>query len=76
MQKKALFEGLIFDELDRPVGVAFVGEDPCYVVDDDGFRRHIDSEQIDRQVLQSFQEMLAGHEDLVSEQAAKNDGAR
>ena len=68
---KALFEGLIIDEFDRPVEVVLVGSDPCYVVDDAGFRRHIPSEDVDRQVLASFKDMIEGHEDLLSEQAAK-----
>lgn len=59
------------DEYDRPVGLAYVGDEPCYVVDDDGFRRHISSEQVDRQVLESMHEMIEGHEDIISEQAAK-----
>jgi len=71
MAHKALFEGLVFDEQDRPAEVAYVGDEPCYVVDDDGFRRHIPSEQIDRQVLDSMHQMIEGHEDIVSEQAAK-----
>ncbi len=61
----------MFDEQDRPAEVAYVGDEPCYVVDDDGFRRHIPSEQIDRQVLDSMHQMIEGHEDIVSEQAAK-----
>jgi hypothetical protein len=40
-------------------------------VDDAGFRRHIPAEQVDRQVLESMREMIAGHEDLLSEQTAK-----
>ena len=71
MVRKALFEGLIVDEYDRPVGMAYVGDEPCYVVDDAGFRRHISSEQVDRQVLESMHEMIEGHEDIISEQAAK-----
>lgn len=69
--RKALFQGLIVDEFDRPVDVAYVGEDPCYVIDDDGFRRHIDSAHVDRQVLESFKDLIEGSEDLLSEQAAK-----
>lgn len=69
--RKALFEGLVVDEFGGPVEVAYVGQDPCYVIDDRGFRRHIDAEKVDRQVLQAFQELLAGNEDLVSEQASK-----
>ena len=71
MSRKPLFAGLIVDEKDRPVELTYVGEDPCYVVDDDGFLRHIPSEEVDRQVLESMAEMIQGHEDLLSEQAAK-----
>ena len=69
--KRAIFEGLVVDEYDRSVEVAYVGDEPCYVVDDEGFRRHIPSEQVDRQVFVSMTEMIDGHEDLISEQAAK-----
>ena len=34
MTNQAVFAGLIFDEFDRPVEVAYVGDEPCYVVDD------------------------------------------
>jgi len=66
-----LFPGLVVDEFDRPVGVAFVGDEPCYVVDDNGFRRHIPSEQVDRQVLQIMKDMINGHEGLLADQASK-----
>ena len=62
---------MVFDELDRPVEVVYVGQEPCYVVDDAGFRRHIPSEQVDRQVLKAMTEMIEGHEEIVSEQTAK-----
>ena len=71
MPKKHLFLGLVFDENNRPAEAAYVGDDPCYVVDDAGFRRHIPSEQVDRQVLTQMQELIKGSENLVSEQAAK-----
>ena len=71
MASKALFEGLVVDENDNIVTVTYVGGDACYVVDDAGFKRHIPSEQVDRGVLESMQEMISGHEDLLTEQAAK-----
>jgi len=71
MTKKALFAGLVVDEQDKPAEVVYIGEDPCYVVDDNGFRRHITSETVDRQVLQAIAESIEGHEDLLSEQTAK-----
>ena len=71
MVNKPVFEGLIIDEQDQPVDVNYVGDEPCYVVDDAGFRRHIPSEHVDRQVLNSMGEMIEGHEDILSEQTAK-----
>lgn len=51
--------------------VVSIGEEAFYVVDDDGFRRHIDSEHVDRQVLDHFLEMVRGHEELISESTMK-----
>ncbi len=59
------------DEFDQPVETAYVGDEPCYVVNDAGFRRHIPSEQVDRQVLRMMTNMIEGHEDLLAEQTAK-----
>ncbi|MFU8771969.1 MAG: hypothetical protein ACNA8H_06080 [Anaerolineales bacterium] len=71
MVRQALFAGLVVDEYENPVEITFVGDEPCYVVDDAGFRRHIPSENVDRQVLQQMSEMISGHEGIISEQAAK-----
>jgi hypothetical protein len=71
MPRQALFAGLVIDEFDRPVDVAYVGGEPCYVVDDAGFRRHIPSEQVDRQVLAMMGDLMKGNEGPLAEQAAK-----
>lgn len=71
MPRQALFVGLVFDENDNPVDVTYVGSDPFYIVDDAGFHRHIPSEQVDRQVLESMRELIDGHEGVLSEQTAK-----
>lgn len=71
MPKQPLFSGLVFDESDHPAETAYVGDEPCYVVDDAGFKRHIPSEQVDRAVLSQMQELIKGSENLVGEQAAK-----
>ena len=71
MPKQPLFQGLVFDESNRPAETAFVGDEPCYVVDDYGFRRHIPSEQVDRVVLGQLAELMKGSEDFISEQTAK-----
>jgi hypothetical protein len=71
MARQPLFAGLVVDEAERPVETAIVGGEPCYVVDDNGFHRHIPSEQVDRQVLENMRKQISGNEDFISEQAAK-----
>jgi hypothetical protein len=71
MMRQPLFAGLVLDEFGNPAETTVVGDEPCYVVDDAGFRRHIPSEQVDKQVLGQIADMMKGSEDLISEQAAK-----
>ena len=71
MPKQPLFAGLVVDESGRAAETALVGAEPCYVLDDSGFRRHIPSEQVDRQVLSQMQELIKGSEEQLGEQAAK-----
>ena len=71
MVHHAVFEGLVIDENDQPVSVKMVGEEPCYVVDDGGFLRHIPAKDVDRQVLDFMAKQLEGKEDLIADQTAK-----
>jgi hypothetical protein len=71
MTRQALFAGLVYDERDIPVEVSYIGSDSFYVVDDNGFHRHIDAEKVDRQVLGVFIEQLQQNKDLAVEQALK-----
>lgn len=75
MTKQPLFGGLIEDEFGQPVNTSYIGDEPCYVVNDAGFLRHIPSEVVDRQVLNNMKEQIEGHEDLISDQTAKMLGA-
>jgi ppGpp synthetase/RelA/SpoT-type nucleotidyltranferase len=68
---KAVFEGLVYDEYGNPVETGFIGSEPCYIVDDDGFKRHISAEEVDQQVWAYFQAQIEGKEDLLSEKAAE-----
>jgi len=71
MSQKAVFEGLIIDENDNPVSTAYVGSEATYVVDDDGFFRHIPCEYVDRQVLNYLKEQILNNKDLLTDQATK-----
>lgn len=67
MSNKAIFEGLVTDEKDRRLEVAFIGDDAQYVLDDDGFRRHVDAEAVDRQVLQYLHDQIIANKDAVEQ---------
>ncbi|MEM7802167.1 MAG: hypothetical protein AAF633_23440, partial [Chloroflexota bacterium] len=69
MARQALFTGLIYYEKDRLVASGHVGTEAQYIVDDDGFMRHIDSEKVDRQILSVFIQQLQGNKDLAISQA-------
>lgn len=71
MPRQPLFAGLVADESGHAVETAHVGDEPCYVVNDGGFRRHIPSEQVDRVVLGHLAEAMKGNEGMISEQTAK-----
>lgn len=68
---RAVFEGLVYDPKGEPVKVAYVGSEPCYVVDDDGFLRYIPAADVDWQVWDALTSQIIGHEDILSKQAAK-----
>ena len=71
MAKHALFSGLVVDEFDQAVATTHVGEEAFYIINDQGFMRHVPSEDVDRQVLRQMGEMLSGHEEELSKQAAQ-----
>jgi hypothetical protein len=71
MAKQPVFAGLVIDEYGNAAESALIGDEPFYVVDDAGFRRHIPSEQVDRQVLNQMADLMKGSEEYLSEQAAK-----
>ena len=66
-RRQALFAGLVFSEEDDPVEVVHVGDEPHYVILDAGFRRHVESERVDRQVLQWLQGQFLANQELITE---------
>lgn len=67
----ALFAGLVRDELGRPVDTALVGGEPHYVVDDMGFRRHVQAEAVDRQVIGLLRAQFLEHREIATEAMLK-----
>lgn len=63
-----MFAGLVVDEDGNAAEVAWVGENACYVVMDDDFRRHIDAEEVDRQVLRFMRGQVEDNRDIAVSQ--------
>lgn len=71
MSARALFEGLVSDPAGRPVDVAAIGGQAQYVVEDGGFKFHIDAEGVDRQILGWLAGQITDNEAAVSEGVMK-----
>jgi hypothetical protein len=66
--KQALFANLVFNEQDEPAEVVYIGAVPHYVILDDGFRRHVEAEAVDRQVIQLLHQQVLSNRELVSQE--------
>ena len=67
----AFFEGLVFTEDGVETPVTYVGAESFYVVDDQGFRRHVDAREVDRVVLAQFADQIADHREEAAEAMLK-----
>ena len=74
MAKYAFFSGLIYDENNNLIETTTVGNDSFYVVDDDGFKRHIDSRELDEKVVRLFTDQINGNEEYLANAAANMTG--
>lgn len=75
MSKNALFAGLVLDEGERTLETALVGDEAFYIVDDDGFRRHVPAEEIDKTVLGQLRDQIMSNRDAVTQGALQMMGA-
>ncbi len=65
--RQALFAGLVFNQEGEPAEATVVGGEPFYVILDTGFRRHVEAEVIDRQVLEWLYEQIVSNRELVTQ---------
>ncbi len=74
MAKHALFSGLVFDDNNNVLETVNIGNDAYYIVDDDGFKRHIDSREVDEKIIRLFTDNINGNEDYLANAAANMTG--
>jgi hypothetical protein len=65
-RKQALFVNLVFNEQDEPAQVVYLEGEPYYVILDAGFRRHVETEYVDRQVVAAIREQILSQRELVT----------
>lgn len=71
MIREPLFAGLIFNEEGQPVQVAQVGADTCYAIPEGDFLRHVDSIEVDQQVLTQLKERFLPLKEVLVEGAMR-----
>jgi hypothetical protein len=71
----AFFEGLVETEDGVPVPVATVGGEDFYVIDDQGFKRHVEAASIDKVILAQILGQVQEHPDEASQAMMKMMGS-
>ena len=74
MANKPFFAGLIYDENDNLIETAEIGNESFYIVDDYGFKRHIDSREVDEKIVRLFTDQIGGNEEYLANAAANMTG--
>ena len=64
---RALFADLIYNEEGEPAKIVVVGGVDHYAIPDEGFLRHAEAEDVDRQIVALIQERIKSMEDAVTE---------
>ena len=65
-ERQAVFAGLIQNEAGEPVEVAYVGGEAFYAIPDGDFRRHVEANKVDEEVLRRLREQFEGIEDQIA----------
>lgn len=65
--RQPLFAGLVFNEEGQPVQTAMIGGAPYYAVPDGDFMRHVEAEQVDRQIVAALKERILKMKDVIAE---------
>jgi len=65
MPRKALFPGLIYNEIGEPCEVVHIGGVAHYAVPDDGFLRHVEAHAVDDVIIATIKEQVTSMQDEV-----------
>jgi hypothetical protein len=65
MSRRALFPGLVYNEVGQSCEVVYVGGVAHYVVPDDGFLRHVEAYLVDDAIIAAIKDQVSSMEDEV-----------
>lgn len=74
MANQAFFSGLVYDENNNLIETSTIGNEAFYVVDDYGFKRHIESRELDEKIFHLFTDQIDGNEEYLANAAANMTG--
>ncbi|MBQ6343829.1 MAG: hypothetical protein IJI41_11945 [Anaerolineaceae bacterium] len=74
MSTQAFFSGLVYDENNNLLETTTIGNESFYIVDDCGFKRHIESREVDEKIFHLFTDQIDGNEEYLANAAANMTG--
>ena len=74
MANYAFFKGLVYDENNNLIETVTIGDESFYIVDDYGFKRHIESREVDEKIFRLFTDQIDGNEEYLANAAAQMTG--
>ena len=64
-RQRAIFAGLISNEDGESVDVTYLGGEAFYVIPDGDFRRHVEADKVDDEVITILRDQMEGSQDLI-----------
>ena len=74
MANYAFFKGLVYDVNNNLIETVTIGDESFYIVDDYGFKRHIESREVDEKIFRLFTDQIDGNEEYLANAAAQMTG--
>ena len=64
-EHKALFPGLVYNEMGEPAEVTHIGGVAHYAIPDGDFMRHVEADKVDNAIIATFKEQITSMQDQV-----------
>ncbi|OQY44737.1 MAG: hypothetical protein B6242_11990 [Anaerolineaceae bacterium 4572_78] len=64
--RRAIFDSLVYSEEGELAEVTYIGGEAYYIILDDDFKRHVEAQEIDRQIVEWLQKQVFEHKSIIT----------